>query len=65
MTDKEQIDDLTRQIQKECHELAWAVKDKSPETFAMLENQDVTNVFLFKKLAEIEYRLQKLEAKNN
>lgn len=63
MTYKEEIDDLTRQIQKECHDLAWALKDKAPETFAMLENQDVTNVFLFHKLAEIEYRLQRLEVK--
>lgn len=63
MTDKEQIDEITRKIQKECHDLAWALKDKAPETFAMLENQDMTNVFLFHKLAEFEYRLQKLEAK--
>jgi len=63
MTEKEEIDNLTRNIQKECHDLAWQLKDQSPETFAKCESQDMTNVFLFKKLAEIEYRLQKLEAK--
>ncbi len=63
MTEKEELDTLTRSIQKECHNMAWQLKDQAPDTFAKTESQDITNVFLFRKLAEYELRLQKLEAK--
>jgi hypothetical protein len=63
MSNKEEINDLTRSIQKECHDLAWQLKDQAPDTFAKCESQDMTNIFLFKKLAEFEYRLKQLETR--
>jgi len=62
---EEEINELTKVIQKECHSMAWQLKEQAPETFAKCESQDMTNVFLFKKLAEFEYRLQQLEANLN
>ena len=47
------------EIQKECHRCVEFVKSQKPVTF---NYQDATNIFLFKKLAEQEIRLQRIES---
>ncbi len=51
----EKIDELTIKIQKECHttvEMAIKANDK-------LTYQDITNVFIFRKIAELQVALEK------
>lgn len=57
-----QLDELTAQIQKECYELGTAMLEQQPDFFKKGTSQDITNVFLFKKLAAIELRLRRLES---
>jgi hypothetical protein len=58
--DQEKVYDLTASIQKECHQTVEAAVNH-PELKSVTV-QDATNVFLFKKLADLEYRVQQLEA---
>jgi hypothetical protein len=60
MNNTKEVLDLMQEIQKECHEFA----NQAFEQIVVKEkcsNQDVTNVFFFHKLAEIELRLKALE----
>lgn len=48
------------QLQKECHNIvAEIVLNQKKDT--QITTQDGTNVFMFKKLAELELRIEKLE----
>jgi hypothetical protein len=57
----EEVLNIMSGIQKECHEFCnnYISKVKGATS------QDITNVYLFHKLAEFEYRLRKLEEKNS
>ena len=59
---KKELDELTAQIQKECHEIGNIMLEQKPDFFKQGTTQDITNVFLFKKLALIELRLRELES---
>lgn len=48
--------DRVKVIQKECHELVGAIMKSSKE----VRYQDATNVFLFKKIALIEMKIEAL-----
>lgn len=49
-----------KQLQKECHSIvAKVVLSQKKDT--KITTQDGTNVFMFKKLAELELRIEKLE----
>ena len=58
-----EFNELVMEIQKECHKLVDDAFEYFKKTgkHTDLENQDITNVFLFKKLADIELRLRELE----
>lgn len=58
--DQEKVNQLTASIQQECHRTVEAAINH-PELKSVTV-QDATNVFLFKKLADLEYRVQQLEA---
>lgn len=60
--DKKEYFEIVEQIQKECHGLSQAMMEQHPDFFKGGKTQDITNVFFFKKLADIELRLRELEA---
>lgn len=52
-----EIIDTINNFQNDCHSLVKSITSERPN----ITNQDVTNVWLFKKLAEFEVRLRQLE----
>lgn len=52
--------DLTKELQKECHEMIDYVTSRQKQ--AKSSHQDITNVFIFMKLANIIKRLEALES---
>jgi len=48
---------ITEEFQNDCHKLVEELMKQLPK----LSVQDATNVWLFKKLADIEFRLRQLE----
>lgn len=66
--DKEEaaaIQEITEQFQKQCHALVNIVMshrtDSPPKLAKSYSYQDATNVWLFLKLAEFEFRLREVE----
>lgn len=59
--DHEKVNQLTASIQQECHRTVEGIINH-PDRKGPVDVQDATNVFLFKKLADLEYRVQQLEA---
>jgi hypothetical protein len=55
-TAKETLEEITEQIQNECHSFIESVPN--------VNYQDATNTFLFMKLAELTLKLKKYETKN-
>ncbi len=62
MSNKKELNELTAQIQKECHEIGNTMLKQNPEFFEKGTSQDIVNVFIFEKLASIELRLRNLES---
>lgn len=60
----QEIKDRSNQIQKECHSYIDAVVDSmNPEERKKAEYQDMTNAWLFLKLAQLEMKIEKLNKK--
>lgn len=56
MDKNQQIFDLAEHIQEECHKTVEYIMANSPK----VEHQDAVNVFIFRKLAEIELQIKEL-----
>ena len=63
MEQNKERDDLARNIQKECYAFTNEILDQlmQRKDTRDIESQDVTNIFFYQKLAEIELRLRELE----
>lgn len=59
--DHEKVNQITASIQQECNRHLEDVINH-PHRKEPVDYQDATNVFLFKKLADLEYRVQQLES---
>lgn len=63
------LEDITRDIQAECHKFVEYMVDELQKTKKhknnKIENQDLVNIFFYKKLADIELRLRTLERKTH
>lgn len=57
------MDDIARDIQNECYAFTNALMDQLIKRKGTrdIECQDVTNIYFYRKLAEIEMRLRELE----
>lgn len=57
--------DITQSIQKDCHAFVDMMVENLGKKGKLKEgaNQDLINIFLYKKLADIELRLRTLERK--
>lgn len=56
----DQLGKATLEIQAECHKTVENIKSNcKPEDF---DYNDAANVFIFKKLAELQLRIQEMEA---
>lgn len=62
---EEEINKLAHSIQKECYQLVEQMMDymRKNKKKTNITSQDLTNIFFYKKLAEIELRLRELERK--
>ena len=56
MDKNQQIFDLAEHIQEECHKTVEYIMANSPK----VEHQDAVNVFIFRKLAEIQIQIKEL-----
>lgn len=61
----EEFYELTGNIQKDCHDFVNRMIDQLGKKGEIKEgaNQDLINIFFYKKLADIELRLRSLERK--
>lgn len=62
---KREFDEITFNIQKECHEYVDLMVDMLGKEGKLKKGtvpQDFINIFLFKKLADVELRLRHLES---
>ena len=58
---KQRLEELTENLQNNCHQTVEAIlKDKPNCSY-----QDATNVWLFKKLAELELSVEELQVKES
>ena len=58
---KQRLEELTENLQNDCHKTVEAIlKDKPNCSY-----QDATNVWLFKKLAELELSIEELQIKDS
>ena len=57
MNDKETLEEITEQIQEDCHKFVESIISK-------VTYQDATNTFLFMKLAELTLKLKNYETRN-
>jgi Mg2+/Co2+ transporter CorC len=61
MNNNTELEQITKEIQQECHSTVEGIIDGSQKPVSV---QDATNVFFYRKLAEMELRLRKLEKGN-
>ena len=59
--DVDEMLSIAETFQKECHALGEQILEHKPDCIS----QDLTNVWLYKKLGEFEMRLRRLENKND
>lgn len=49
----DELENLSKEIQQECHQTVEAIKKQNN----LIDYQDATNVFLFRKLAELQLQI--------
>jgi hypothetical protein len=54
MSNDEEINKLSQEFQEECHETVKAIINGNPKC----SHQDATNVWIFRKLAELQIRIK-------
>ena len=53
---EEKLETIAEEIQKECHQKVEAIKAQNN----LIDYQDATNVFLFRKIAELQIQIKNL-----